>query len=147
MDIYNTLKKEHRKVDELFEKIISARNDDTRKKYFEELKLELSSHSEAEHDSLYKLMKKDKESKEMVEHANKEHDEITNYLEKIASLPISSVKWIEQIGELKHSVAHHVESEEGKMFKEAKKVLSKDEEQQALEEFTTLKSKFLEEEK
>jgi hemerythrin superfamily protein len=143
MNIYNTLKADHRKVNQLFEKIIAAKNNNTREKLFDELKLALLAHAEAEHTSFYQALKQHEEEKQRIKHADEEHDEVKSYLSTLAKININSDKWMEQIGELKHAVQHHVKEEESQMFKEAKKILTADEEEQALEKFNDLKQEML----
>ncbi|MBX9703857.1 MAG: hemerythrin domain-containing protein [Silvanigrellaceae bacterium] len=124
MNIYNYLKKDHQTVANLFEQILSSKSTAKRKQLFEELINELLLHSEAENDTFYAALESHNETADLIEHAKKEHKEIKEYIKKLNALDIEKEKWIEQFGEFKHSVTHHVEEEEGNIFLRAKEVLS-----------------------
>ena len=64
------------------------------------------------------------------QHAEKEHVEVEEYLAKLSRLSIDGEKWMEQFGELKHAVSHHVKEEEEEIFEKAKQVLNKEQEKQ-----------------
>jgi len=144
MDIYNYLKKDHRTVSKLFEKILSAKSPDKRETLFEELKTELTLHSETEHNTFYKTIRAHKEIKEMIEHADAEHKNITGLLKKLQRLSIEGEKWMEKLGELKYAVEHHVKEEEEDIFEKAKKVLSTEEAKQLAKKMDALKQQILE---
>ena len=125
MNIYNYLKKDHRKVSLLFKKIINENNAAKRKTLFLEIKKELELHADPEDKTFYQALKKSSAGREEVEHGEKEHTEIKSALTKLSKIsPKDLAKWFVQLGELKHIVEHHVEDEESKMFKEGKKVIS-----------------------
>lgn len=143
MDIYNYLKNDHQTVSKLFENILATKSLDKRKKLFEELKADLILHSETEHDTFYKAIRTHKETKEIIEHADEEHKNITDFLEKLQRLSIEGEKWMEKFGELKYAVEHHVKEEEEDIFKKAKKVLSAEEAKQLAKQMQTLKQEAL----
>ncbi|MCE3255772.1 MAG: Hemerythrin cation binding domain protein [Rickettsiaceae bacterium] len=124
MDIYSYLKKDHKKVKELLEDILSAKSTKERKVLFDEMKYELLLHAKTEEDSFYKELENKKPAAERVEEAEEEHKEIEQYLKKLSELEFDSREWVEQFGEFKHNVTHHVKEEEEAVFDKAKKVLS-----------------------
>lgn len=142
MDIYKYLKKDHDKVADLMEQVIATKDLAERQSLFETIKLELSLHADTEEQTFYKAIDEATRSKaveEKVEHANEEHDEIREYLAKLTDTPLTEDLWIETFGEFKHSVAHHVEEEEGDIFEKAKKYLSQDEAVQLAKDMDALK--------
>lgn len=139
MNIYTYLKKDHLTVAELFEKILSSKSFEKRKTLFQELENELLIHAEAEDKTFYKALKAYEETAEIIGHAKEEHREIEGYIKKISGLSIESEKWLEQFGEFKHSVTHHVKEEEGEIFKKAKKVLTAEQETQLAIDMAALK--------
>lgn len=127
MDIYSYLKKDHRRVADLMDQVLATHVPAERKALFEQIKEELTLHADTEEVTFYKAITEATESKdvsERLEHAEDEHDEIRDLLETLSSTPVKSEKWIEQFGEFKHAVTHHVEEEEGEVFEKAKKYLS-----------------------
>ena len=142
MDIYKYLKKDHDKVADLMEQVISTKDLTERQSIFETIKLELSLHADTEEQTFYKAIDDATRSKaveEKVEHANEEHDEIREYLAKLTSTPLTDELWIETFGEFKHSVTHHVEEEEGEIFEKAKKYLSHEDAVQLAKDMDVLK--------
>lgn len=140
MNIYNYLKKDHRAVAELFDKILSTKSLEKRKSMFQEVADELLIHAETENATFYATLKEHEETAEIIEHAEKEHAEVKQYIGKLSGLSIESEKWLEQFGEFKHSVTHHVEEEEGDIFEKAKKVLTPEQARQLAIDMDALKN-------
>ena len=124
MNIYNYLKKDHLIVLELFDKILSTKSLDKRKAFFQEVGNELLLHAETENKTFYAALEEYKETAELIDHAIQEHEEVKDYITKLSAISVESEKWLEQFGELKHSVTHHVKEEESDIFKRAKNILS-----------------------
>lgn len=146
MDIYNYLKKDHDKVADLMEQVIASKKPAERESLFLEIKKELTLHADSEEATFYKAIEEATGSKqvhEKMEHADKEHDEIREYLEKLSGLQVESELWLETFGEFKHSVTHHVEEEEGEIFEKAKKYLTPKQEKDLAVEMDALKQKKL----
>jgi hemerythrin superfamily protein len=142
MDIYNYLKKDHQKVADLMEQVIASKDPAERQSLFETIKTELTLHAETEEQTFYKAIEdatRSKQVEEKIEHANHEHDEIREYLEKLSTTPVQDELWLETFGEFKHSVTHHVEEEEGEIFEKAKKYLSSQEAKDLAKEMDGLK--------
>lgn len=139
MDIYAYLKRDHRKVNELMEKVIASRSLKVREELFEEISHELLLHAETEEKTFYAALKGKRDAKEKLKHAKHEHDEIKDYIRRLSRIDIQSEKWIEQFGEFKHSVTHHVEEEEGDIFEKARKILSHEEAVNLAQEMDALK--------
>ncbi len=146
MDIYNYLKKDHRLVADMMDQLLATQNVSQRESLFAKIKQELTLHADSEEATFYKAIDdatRSKQVEEKLEHADEEHDEIRDYLKKLSSLPIDSEKWMEQFGEFKHSVTHHVDEEEGEIFEKAKKYLSDSQAKELAVEMDALKQKML----
>jgi len=124
MDIYNYLKKDHKLVSTLMDTLLETKNIEERHELFEQIKHELLLHAKTEQDTFYKALESKKPTGENIEEAEDEHKEIEKYLKKLSKLEFNSPEWLEQFGEFKHSVTHHVHEEEDIIFDKAKKVLS-----------------------
>lgn len=123
MDIYNYIKKDHRRFEKLMDQVADAPDDRTRLSLFRTLKAELIIHAKAEEQSLYLAMDKATRSKAVekkLDHTNEEHDEIEKILDRISAAQTSSEDWMIAFGELKHACEHHFEEEEGSLFEKAK---------------------------
>lgn len=144
MEIYTYLKKDHQKVTKLFKQIIAAGTPKKREQLFLEFKNELLLHAKSEQATFYKALKKHSKSLGDAKHGDKEHKEIEKALAKLSKIPSKTiVEWLVQFGELKHIVEHHVDDEEGEMFKDAKKVLSKKQANELTEEMEMYKEKLM----
>lgn len=144
MDIYNYLKKDHRLVADLMEKVIASQDSAERQTLFEQIKIELTLHADTEEQTFYKAIEDATRSKNVEKemgHAHHEHDEIRDYLDKLSTTPVADEAWIETFGEFKHSVTHHVEEEEGDIFEEAKKYIDSAEATKLAKEMDALKKK------
>ena len=139
MNIYNYLKKDHRKVSKMMEDLLDTQDGAKRMEIFEEIKTELLLHAKTEQATFYKALENRKPTEEWIEEAQGEHKEVEAYLKKLSSLPFNSEKWIEQFGEFKHAVSHHVEEEEDVIFPKAKKILSDKRANEIAEEMEELK--------
>ncbi len=139
MDIYTYLKKDHKVVMDLFDAILATKSMDKRKSLFEELSNELLLHAETEDATFYEALRNHPETTDLIEDAEEEHEEAKDYIEKLSRLSIESEKWMEQFGEFKHAINHHVTEEEEEMFEEAKKILSADEAKQLAADMDEMK--------
>jgi hemerythrin superfamily protein len=84
MDAYQMLMKDHRKVEDLFEKIEDRKGGD-RQQLFQELREELELHTEVEERLIYPEMKKHPGTREFANEALEEQAEVKRLLTEIAS--------------------------------------------------------------
>lgn len=122
MDIYEYLKMDHEKVAHLFSLFEKSKRMDRKQEIVSMIIRELMVHAHSEQETFYKVLEQNPENREEIEHKKKEHDEIDQQIELIASA--SGKKWEEAVLKLKALVEHHVKEEEGEVFKRAKKTLS-----------------------
>jgi iron-sulfur cluster repair protein YtfE (RIC family) len=128
MDAFALLKKDHEKVAGIFEKLdtTTERGVKTREELFTQLKQELDVHARIEETILYPVLKQAKETEEITLEAYEEHNVVKQLLAELAELPKEEETWGAKLTVLKENVEHHVEEEEGEMFKKARKVLSQE---------------------
>ncbi|MFB2578558.1 hemerythrin domain-containing protein [Acinetobacter sp. c2-A9] len=69
------------------------------------------------------------EGLDLSRHAIAEHHDMDEMIEKLNDGRISDATWIETCKELIHEVRHHLEEEEQKFFKDAKKILATEQQQ------------------
>ena len=126
MDAFELLKKDHEKVSGIFEKLDKTTENGvkTREELFTRLKTELDLHSQIEEQMLYPMLKEAKETEEITLEAIEEHKVVKRLLAELEALPKDNEMWGAKLTVLKENVEHHVEEEEGEMFKDARKVLS-----------------------
>ena len=127
MDIYAYIVRDHRKLSGLMDDLMSIRLPAVRQTLFDQIKTELSAHSDSEERTFYAALEHAIPTQEMndkLEHSEHEHHEIKSLLHVLSRLSVSSEEWMEKFGELKFAVEHHVAKEEGEIFPRAKEVIS-----------------------
>lgn len=129
MNAYDLLKEDHKKVSEIFEKLepTTERALKTREDLFSKLESELEVHTSIEEQIFYPALKQAAETRDIVLEAFEEHRIVKDLLKQLASTPKDTEEWTAKLTVLKENVEHHVEEEEGEMFKNAKKVLTDEE--------------------
>lgn len=126
MNAFELLKKDHKKVSDLFKQLeeTTERAVKTREELFAQVKQELEIHSRIEEQILYPVLKEAKETHEITLEAIEEHNVVKQLLEELSTMAVGDEVWTAKLTVLKENVEHHVEEEEGEMFKDARKVLS-----------------------
>lgn len=129
MDVFKLLKSDHEKVAGIMDKIegTTERALKTREELFTQLKTELDIHAEIEEKIFYPVLKKAEESRDITLEAFEEHRLVKQLLNELDAEAKDDEKWTAKFTVLKENVEHHVEEEEGEMFKKARKVLTKEE--------------------
>lgn len=146
MDIYHYLKKDHREVSELLDQISASRSPQKREELLAEVHELFLQHSEAEEATFYAALEKYPAMKETIEHAREEHKLAERFLEDLEEPPEDRTAWNKAFGELKESILHHIQEEEGNIFKQAKKHLSSEEAKQLATDMKEMKQKMMEDE-
>src|SRR5882762_4039784 len=126
MNAFTLLKADHKKVAGILEKIDSTteRGVKTREELFKRLKNELDVHTRIEETIFYPALEKAEETRDITLEAFEEHRLVKQLLAELESLGEGKEEWTAKFTVLKENVEHHVEEEEGEMFKKARKVLS-----------------------
>src|SRR5215203_4010933 len=133
MDVFAMLKQEHQRVAKLLDKLDKTQEEDReeRETLFQQVKTELETHAALEETLFYpRLEEEGEELEDLVKEAYEEHEIVKRLLGELDSMAKDNEQWGAKLTVLKENVEHHVEEEEGEMFKKAKKALEKDETQQ-----------------
>ena len=125
MDIYDYLKMDHQKISNLFDQFESSSLLIRKKQIVDMIMQELTVHAKSEEKTFYTILESHPESKEITNHAKKEHKEIEDKINSIR-LAENLPGWEQEVRDFKKIVKHHVGEEEGAMFREAKKIISKE---------------------
>ena len=120
-DIFTRLKQDHDRHREMLERVADTSGDTKeRRESFEQLRIDVSAHANAEEQSLYAEMLQDKGR-----HSVAEHKEAEDYFEELVDMEFSSTGWLTRFKTLKERLEHHMDEEENEIFAAAKKDLSK----------------------
>ena len=129
MDAFALLKADHKTVAGILEQIdqTTERAEKGREDLFTRLKNELDVHARIEEEIFYPAIKDEEETHEITLEAYEEHKVVKQLLAELEAEPKNTEEWKAKFTVLKENIEHHVEEEEGEMFKNARKVLSTEE--------------------
>ncbi len=129
MDAFDLLKSDHEKVAGMLEKIESTteRAVKSRDDLFARLKQELDIHARIEEEIFYPALEESEETHEITLEAYEEHRLVKQLLSELEDEAKDTEEWTAKFTVLKENIEHHVEEEEGEMFKKARKALSEEE--------------------
>jgi hemerythrin superfamily protein len=132
MNAFQLLKEDHKKVAGIFEKLepTTERGVKTREELFTQLKNELDVHARIEETIFYPALRDADETHDIILEGYEEHKVVKGLLAELDKLPKDDEKWGAKLKVLQENVEHHVEEEEGEMFKGARKVLSEEQAEQ-----------------
>jgi hemerythrin superfamily protein len=141
MDIFDVLKEDHGKVKDLFEKLegTTERAVKTREELFSAINEDLTLHAEMEEKLFYPRFKEEEETRELVLEAFEEHAVVKRLLKEL-DIPSKGEEWAAKAKVLMENVRHHIEEEEGELFKKCRKVLSREESEAMAEEALEFKA-------
>lgn len=131
-NIYDILKLEHKDVKKLFKEIVD--NERYQENIYSQIKMALRLHMEGEEKLLYPKLENNEETRSMILESYEEHDVGKKVIEDIDSSSDEDVK-LARVKVLSEVIDHHVEEEEGELFKKARKVLSSEEEHEIARQF------------
>jgi hemerythrin-like domain-containing protein len=129
MDALSLLKDDHDRVKKMLEELDSTteRATKTRPEMLAKLKQDLTIHEAIEEEIFYPALKEHAEAKEIVLEAYEEHDVVDTIMTEIEQTPVEDETWAAKFTVMKENLEHHIEEEEGEMFKQARKVLDENE--------------------
>ncbi len=142
--ITDHIKKDHRKTDQEIaelEKRVKGPQDPSLEPIFVPMKQELLGHMAAEEKLIYPPL--EKEMKEKVADAIKEHNEVRQLLDKLAaggSMP--ETEWTRLLQEMKQGIQHHVEEEEKEILPAFERMFDREKLLQLGEEFDRMEKQF-----
>jgi len=117
MEVIPVLEADHRKVEALFKEIEESNDKEQTAQLFKQLKADLTAHSIAEEETVYRRFAGAEGMEEIVEDSQQEHEDLRALLDETSDLLGKRAAFMEKVQELKNVVTHHVEEEENEMFK------------------------------
>ncbi len=127
MDAITLLKDDHAKVKKMLTALeeTTERAVKTRQEGLAELKRELQVHEAIEEEIFYPALKQHAEAKEIVLEAYEEHEVVDTIMGEIERTPVEDERWAAKFKVMKENLEHHIEEEEGEMFKKARDVFDR----------------------
>jgi hemerythrin-like domain-containing protein len=124
--IVDHIKKDHQKTNEqlmeLEKRVMGRKTSDD--PVFAPMKKELLGHMAAEEKVLYPLL--EKEMREKMQDAVREHDEVRTHLEHLSSGDMADDEWARHLQMMKQGIQHHVQEEEGEILPAARRILGEE---------------------
>jgi len=124
MDAIALLEADHQKVKQLLTELDSTteRGVKTRTELFATIKGELTLHEIVEEEIFYPELKAHPKAKDIVLEAYEEHHVVDLLMGELETLDVSDQTWGAKATVMKENIEHHIEEEEGEMFRQARQV-------------------------
>jgi hypothetical protein len=129
MNALTLLTEEHKQVKKLLEEgdATTERGVKTRTELYARLKEMLTTHERMEEEVLYPALKKHREAREGALEGYQEHHVVDMIFEELDATPVDDEKWGAKFTVAKENIEHHIEEEEGEMFREAREIFEPEE--------------------
>jgi hemerythrin-like domain-containing protein len=129
MDALQLLKADHDKVKKLLADgdATTDRAEKTRTDLLATIKQELTVHEEIEETIFYPALKEHPKAQEIVLEGYEEHHVVDTVMGELENTPVTDERWAAKFTVMKENIEHHIEEEEGEMFKQARSVFDADE--------------------
>ena len=126
-DPIDQLERDHRRLEQLLKQgeETTARASKGRKELLATLTAELVAHEKKEETILYPALKRHGEAREIVLEGYQEHHVADLLVQELHALPPSDERWGAKFKVLKENIEHHIEEEEGTMFKQARSMIAR----------------------
>jgi hemerythrin-like domain-containing protein len=124
VDAMKLLKADHDKVKKMLSEMEKTSERATRKResMLAELKSELEVHEAIEEEIFYPALKEHAEARDSVLEAYEEHNVVDTLMGELERLSVDDETWGPKAKVMKENIEHHIEEEEGDMFKAARQV-------------------------
>jgi len=129
MDALTLLKDDHQKMRKLLSELESTteRGVKTREDLYAQIKSELTVHEIIEEEIFYPALKDHPKAKDIVLEAYEEHHVVDTVMAELQDLPVDDETWGAKAKVMQENVEHHMEEEEGDMFKQARSIFDRQE--------------------
>ena len=129
MNAMDLLKQDHEKVKKLMEEIDSTteRGVKTRQELFRRFKDEMTVHERIEEEIFYPRLTDQAKTKDIALEGYEEHHVVDLVMSELDDVPFDDEHWGAKFTVMKENVEHHIEEEEGEMFKLARQALESEE--------------------
>ncbi|MBW3594924.1 MAG: hemerythrin domain-containing protein [Actinobacteria bacterium] len=128
MDAFKLLEEDHHKVKKMLGELedTSEQAIKTREELFAKIKQEMLVHETLEEELLYPTLKEHGKTKEVSLEGYEEHHVVNEIMAELEETAVDDERWAAKFAVMKENVEHHIEEEEGEMFKKGRQVLDQD---------------------
>ena len=127
MDALSLLRDDHGKVKKLLAELekTTERGVKTRTELFATIKGELAVHETIEEEIFYPELKAHPKAKDIVLEGFEEHHVVDVLMGELEAMDVDDENWGAKAIVMKENIEHHIEEEEGEMFKTARQVFDR----------------------
>ena len=124
MDALSLLKADHDKMRTMLTEGESTteRGEKTRTQLFATIKAELTIHERIEEEIFYPALKSHPKATDIVLESYEEHHVVDEIMGELEATDVTDETWGAKFKVMKENVEHHMQEEEGEMFKQARQV-------------------------
>jgi hemerythrin-like domain-containing protein len=129
MNALDLLQEDHDRIKPLLNELkeTTERAEKTRGELFSRLKAELTVHEIIEEEIFYPALKEHPKAKEIVLEGYEEHDVVSRLMGELDGLDATDEHFGPKAKVMAENIEHHIEEEEGEMFKRARQAFEADE--------------------
>ena len=122
--IYDAIKKDHDEHRNLLKTIADGSKDaDARRKAWDRFYHDVKAHAAADEETFYSKLISKTWGQDAARHSVHEHKQLDDLMEELNKMSIKDDGWQDKFGKLKHDYEHHIDEEEGDVFKRAREVI------------------------
>jgi hypothetical protein len=127
MNALTLLEDDHRKMRKLLDQLetTTERGVRTREELYSTIKGELTIHELIEEEIFYPALKQHPKARDIVLEGYEEHHVVDLVMAELENLPVDDESWGAKATVMKENVEHHMQEEEGDMFKQARSVFDR----------------------
>ena len=122
MNALKLIKADHERLGDLLDEALDTDEPRERADFLHQIRADLMAHEEMEEQVFYPALRAKATANEIVLEGYEEHHVIDMILDELLDLPEESEQWKAKLKVLKENIEHHIEEEEGEMFKIARQV-------------------------
>ena len=122
MNALKLIKADHERLSDLLQEALDTDEPRERADLLHQMRAELMAHEHMEETVFYPALRSNAEAKEIVLEGYEEHHVIDMILDELLDVPEETDQWKAKLKVLKENIEHHIEEEEGEMFKYAEQV-------------------------
>lgn len=134
-DLFSTLHKEHEEVKTIFQKLKNQNSEEERKQSLKQLESAIIPHMRGEEHVIYPKLEELAESKGIAFEAMEEHLAVRLIMEELYKMPTNDERFSARANVIMEMVDHHVQEEEGEIFKQLKEHFKPEQLETMLEKF------------
>jgi hypothetical protein len=129
MNALTLLKEDHDRVKKMLAEgeQTTERAEKTRTELYMRLKSDLQIHERMEEEILYPALKEQPKSEDIAYEGFEEHHVVDEIFAELEQTPVDSPEWTAKFKVAKENLEHHIEEEEGEMFRVTRQLFSDDE--------------------